>query len=110
MGEFVLGGEFGSDDAVPRRARLRDEIGEAVIALWPDNDVDHRRPRHDLPTLGLRDAAGYCDHRLAALGFPRLLGETGAAELGIDLLGGLLPDVAGVEDDEVGLVLVRVKA
>jgi hypothetical protein len=33
-----------------------------------------------------------------------------AAELGIDLLGGLLADVAGVEDDEIGILRASVSA
>ena len=43
----------------------------------------------------------------AALARGLLLELAHAAELGIDLLGRLLADVAGVEDDEIGVVRRR---
>ena len=74
-----------------------------MIGLGSDDDVDRRLAQHDLLTLGLGDAAGDGDGhpRLAACDlaltqFPHL------AELGIDLLGRLLADVAGIQDDEIG--------
>ena len=106
MGEFVLGGEVGGDDALAGRLGLRDEIGEAVIALRSDDDVDHRRPRHDLLPFRLRDAACDRDQSFPALAFAGFLGDVRAAELRIDLLGGLLPNMAGVQDDEIGRVLI----
>ena len=54
--------------------------------------------------LRLRHAAGDADHRLAARGGPLGLELAHAAKLGIDLLGGLLADVAGVEQHQVGVL------
>ena len=77
-----------------------------MIALRADHDVDHRRAAHDLPTLGLRHAARDRDLHRAALARGFVLGDAQPAELGIDLFGGLLADMAGVEDDEVGVISV----
>ena len=85
----------------------RQQVGQAVVALRADHEVDRRRAADDLLALGLRDAAGDRDHQLAAVARRRLLQHADAAELGIDLLGRLLADVAGVEDDEVGVVRRR---
>ena len=62
----------------------------------------------DLCAFGLGDAAGDGDHP-AAVQRPRApLQLAQAAEFGIDLLGRLLADVAGVQNDEIGLVGVAV--
>ena len=105
--ELVLGREFGVDDRRPFARRAREQLGQAMIALRADHHVDRRRAAQDLPALGLGDAAG--DDDRASRG-PRPLRArlqvAHPAELGIDLLGGLLADMAGVEDDEVGLLHV----
>ena len=106
MSEFVLSRKLGGDHALAGCLGLPDEIGEVMVALRSDHDVDHRRPRHDLRAFRLGDAARDGDQRVAALSLPCFLGKSRAAKLRIDLLGGLLPDVAGVEDDEIRLVLV----
>ena len=53
--------------------------------------------------LGLRDAAGDRDQHVAALRGGGFLELADAADLGIDLVDRLFADVAGVEDDEVGV-------
>src|SRR5690606_32000139 len=58
------------------------------------------RARHDLLALGLGDAAGDGDHRFFAFGLQQ------PADVRIDLLRGLLADVAGVEHDELGFLAV----
>ena len=75
-----------------------------MIALRSDHEIDHAGAADDLLALGLRDAAGDRDHDAAAFARGLLLEHAHAAELGIDLVGGLLADVAGVEDDEVGVL------
>jgi hypothetical protein len=75
-----------------------------VIVLRADHHVDGGRPAQDLLALGLGDAAGDHDPGLLAVGLTLLLQFAHAAEFGIDLLGGLLADVAGVEDDEIRLL------
>ena len=81
--------------------RLTDQLGQVVIGLRPDDDVDAGRAARDLGAFGLGDAAGDRDHRLDAAGAVQH-----PADLGIDLLGRFLADMAGVEHDEVGLVAV----
>ena len=103
MVELVLGGKFGGDDLAAAR-RLREQLRQAVIALGPDHEVDQRRPAHDLLAFGLGDATGDRDRHVAALARRRVLELADAAELRIDLLGGLLADMAGVEDDEIGIL------
>ena len=84
-----------------------EHLRQPVIALRPDHQIDGGRAAHDLLAFGLRDAARDRDLDLAALLRGVLLEHAHAAELGIDLLGGLLADVAGVEDDQVGVVRRR---
>ena len=72
-----------------------------MIALRADHDVDRRRAADDLLAFGLRDAAGHRDAHLAAVACGLVLGDAQPPELGVDLLGGLLADVAGVEDHQI---------
>ena len=74
-----------------------------MIALRTDDDIDHRRAANDLRALGLRDAAGDDDLHVAAAARGVVLRFAQAAELGIDLLGRLLANVAGVQDHKVGV-------
>jgi hypothetical protein len=79
------------------------KLGQLVIGLGPDDEVYGGLATHDLLALGLGDAAGDGDGHgpqtgLGLFGFHLLQ----LPELGIDLLGRLLADVAGVQDDEVG--------
>ena len=60
--------------------------------------------RADLGALGLRHAAGDRDQHVAPLARRLFLDTAHAAELGIDLLRRLLADVAGVEDDQIGVL------
>jgi len=96
--ELVLGGKIGVDDLLAAR-RPRHHVGQAVIGLRPDHEIDHRLARDDLLALGLRHAARHADLQIG-VGHLQILV---AAQLGIDLLGRLLADVAGVEQDHVGL-------
>ncbi len=99
MGELVLDREFGVHH--PALSRSGPEVGQAVIALGADHHVDRGLAGLDLGALGLGDASGDDDPGVEAAGLPLALEHPQAAELGIDLLGGLLADVAGVEDDDV---------
>ncbi len=51
----------------------------------------------------LRHAAGDAEQHVAAFELLRLLDLADAAKFGINFLGGLLTDVAGVDQDEVGV-------
>ena len=74
-----------------------DQVGQAVIGLRTDDDIDARRAARDLRPFGLRDAARDRDRRTAAVLALQ------PADIRINLLGRLFADVAGVEDDEVGV-------
>ena len=78
-----------------------------MIALRPDDEIDGGRAPNDLGALGLGDAANDGDERGAPRGGALLFQLAHAAKLGIDLLGRLLADVAGVEYDEVGVLDAR---
>ena len=74
-----------------------------MVALRADHDVDRRLAAQDLGALRLGDAAGHHQRRPAA-GLPTLVLELAQlAEFGEDLLRRPFANVAGVEDDEVGL-------
>src|SRR5690242_21407035 len=59
------------------------EVGQAMVGLRPEHQVDRLGAPGDLLALGLRDAAGDADHEITPLAAH--LGET--AELGEHLLG-----------------------
>ncbi len=103
MVELVFGRKFRGDD-LGAAGGLRQQVRQTMIALGAHHEVDHGRPAHDLLAFGLGDAAGHCDHDAAAVARRRVLELADAAELRIDLLGGLLADMAGVEDDEIGIL------
>ena len=96
--ELVLGREFGVDGAgtLPHGLQHR---GQAVIALRADDQIDHRRAAQNLGTLGLGDTAGDGNLHAGFCLFQRLQ----PAQIGIDLFGGLLADVTGVEQHHVGV-------
>ena len=103
MIEFVVDRELGIDRlAVARGARQ--QIGQAVIALRTHDEVNNRCAADDFLTFGLRDAAGHRDHHAPAGGGRGVLHAADAAKLGIDLLRRLFADVAGVEDDQIGVI------
>ena len=75
-----------------------------VIALRTDHDIDGRRAADDLRAFGLRDAAGDRDLHLAAIARGVILDDTQPSEFGIDLLGSLLANMAGVEDHQIRII------
>ncbi len=100
--ELVLGREVGGDHALSV-ARPADQRRKLVITLRADHEIDYARALDDLLSLGLRHAASDRDHGVEAARIPLLLQRAHPAKLGIDLLGGLLADMAGVENDEIGI-------
>ncbi|MGY3630616.1 hypothetical protein ACVWWI_007547 [Bradyrhizobium sp. USDA 3686] len=101
--ELVLSREFGLDGAAFIAGALQ-QLRQMMIALRSHHDVDRGCTAHDLLALGLCHAA--CDRDLHGTPVARggVLGDAQAAELRIDLFRGLLADMAGVEDDEVGVI------
>src|SRR5260370_24257162 len=108
MVELALGRKIGVEDAGARQALagapegllalgLGQQLGQPVVGLRPDDDVDGGLTAHDLLALGLSDAAGDGDGEVAAHGAALELGVAQAAELGLYLLPGMLADVAGGE-------------
>ena len=75
-----------------------------VVTLRTDHDIHHRRPPDDLLALGLGDAAGHRDVHVAAVARGLVLGDAQPAQFRVDLLGGLLADVTGIEDDQIRIV------
>ena len=100
--ELVVRSEVGADPFAPRPRRAGQKLGQLVIGLGTDDDIDGRLTPHDLLALGLGDAAGDGDGQVPAGLAPDIAHLAQLAELGIDLLGRLLADVASVQDDEVG--------
>src|SRR5579883_2367045 len=74
-----------------------------MIALRADDDVHGRGTANNLFTFSLRDAARNRNHAVGAHAPARFPQLPNASELRIDLFGGLFPDMAGVEDNEIGL-------
>ena len=99
MLEFVFFREI-SVERLFSNARLGLHLGQAVIALWADDQIDHGLAAHDLLTLGLRDAARDADFQIGFFSFQPFE----PAKLGINLFGSLFPDVAGVEKDHIRVI------
>ena len=85
-------------------ARLGDQLGQAMIILWTDDEVDGGLAAQNFAPLGLGDAAGDDERGVSPARRSRALQGADLAELGIDLFRGALADVAGIEDDEVGVL------
>jgi hypothetical protein len=84
--------------------RAGGEGREPVQALRPDDDIDDGRAPQNLFAFRLGDASGNDNDHAPALGLGSLLHQPHAAELRIDLVRGLLADVAGIENEKVGVL------
>ncbi len=73
-----------------------------MIGLRPDDDVDGRLTGDDLRAFRLCHATGHHDLRLLPFRGTRKLRLPYATKLGENLLRGPFPDVAGVQDDDIG--------
>ena len=98
--ELVLDRKLGLDRAV----LAREQIGQPVIALRADDQIDYRRAADDLRALRLRDAARHRHGHAPPVVGGVFLELAHPAELRIDLLGRLFPDMAGVQDDQIRIV------
>src|SRR5262249_36889213 len=81
----------------------RNHLGQAMISLWTDNEIDRRLSIDDLLAFGLRYATGDGDRHLLAGRAAALFDGLEPAQLRIHFLRCLLADVTGVEDDHVGV-------
>jgi hypothetical protein len=96
-GELIEGRKV-SVDRTGTAFNLAQELRQAVVCLRTDDKVDGLGPALGLGAFSLSDAAGERDHGLRAI----LAAE--ATDFAVGLLRSLLADVAGVEDDHVGVV------
>jgi hypothetical protein len=78
VGELVFVAKLGVDDRLTLGRRFDDELGQAVVRLRSDDDINDRGAMHDLRPLGLGYAARNRDHRILALGLPVPLDLTDA--------------------------------
>ena len=101
--ELVLGRELGFDDSAAGGFARRQKLRQAMVGLGAEDEVDGASAAHDFLAFRLGDAAGNGDDHLPPRGCAVLLHAADLSQFGIDLLGRLLADVAGVEDDQVGL-------
>src|SRR6202020_423991 len=85
-------------------ARLAQELWQAMIALRADDDVDRRLAAQDFRPLGLSDAARDNQHHRPAFAPALFLQLAQLAKFGVDFLRGAFADVAGVENDEIGVL------
>jgi len=99
--ELILYGKVRIDH--PALGRAGEEVRQAVIALRAHHHVHGGLARLDLSAFRLRHATGHDDSRVEPTTAPFLLQDAQSPEFGVDLLGRLLADVAGVEDDDVGV-------
>ncbi len=110
MLELVFLGEVGVDHGalergmhVPVGLGLFQHVGQAMIGLRPEHQVDHRRAARNFLAFGLGDAAGHADHHVAARSTLFALQFLEPSEFGEHLFAGLFTDMAGVEQHQVRL-------
>src|SRR5690348_16454402 len=94
MIELVLGRKIRVHD-VAMALRTSQQLGQAMIVLRAEDEIDERRAADDLLALGLGHTSGDRDHHAAAFARRAVLELADAAKLRIDLLRRLLADVAG---------------
>ena len=105
--EFLLGRKIGLDHRPAGAGGTGHHLGQPMVGLRTQDDIDIRRARQDFVALRLRHAA--CDrqdHPSARRG-TLLLEPPQPAKFGEHLLGGLVADVAGIEDHHVGVLRHR---
>ncbi len=102
--ELALEGKVGVEHRTLAARTPVQELGQPVIGLRPDHEVDVRGALEQRLALGLGDAAGDADHQIVTVRPPPQAQLLETAEFRIDLLGRLLADVAGVEDDQIGVI------
>ena len=100
-GEFLVPRKFSFDDAFALVRNALNELGQTMIALRADDEIDRRLTRRDLRALSLRDTARNRDDCVFAVPASRILDVADAAQIRIDFLSRLLADMAGVEDHEI---------
>jgi len=77
-----------------------DEVGQGPQIVRPHHDVDLGKALQKPLAILLGQAPGHGQDQVGALGLQALE----VAEATVDLLIGVVPDAAGIEDHHVGLV------
>ena len=72
-------------------------VGQTVIGLRADHQIDHRLTAHDFLALGLRHTSGNADLQIGVFRLDALI----APQLGINLFSRLFADVAGVQQNHI---------
>ena len=85
-----------------RPGHLLHQLGQPMISLRPEHQVDLGCPLENLLAFRLRHAAGHRKQHAPAGRLPLVFEAPQPSKLRKDLLRGLLANVAGVEDDHVG--------
>ena len=100
MVELAFDRELGFDDrrAVPR---LPNQVGQPMIALRSDHEIDCLLAPDDLAALGLGDAAR--DRNSDAPVRRGFLDLANLAQFGVDLFRRALANVTGIEHDQIGV-------
>ena len=80
------------------------QLGQPMIRLRADHEVDERSPLEQGLALGLGHTTGDADQHVHSARAPALAQTPQATELGVYLLRGFLPDVARVQNDEIGVI------
>ena len=101
-GELLVPRKFSFYDAFALVRDALNELGQTMIALRADDEIDRRLPRRDLRPLGLRNTARNRDHRVFAVLASRVFDVADAAQIRVNFFRRLLADVAGIEDHEIG--------
>ena len=105
--ELFVVGENGFDLMLCLRRDAGQHFGQAMVALRADHDVDDGGAGDDFGAFGLGHATGNGDNGVFAECAALVFHFLDAAEVRIDLFGSLFANVAGIEDDQVGVGLVE---
>ena len=101
MIEFPIHREFGFDHGTRRAGGTRHHLRQAVIGLRPQHNIHPGRAGGDFRPFRLGHTARHRDNHLPAA---RNLGLPQAAQIGKHLLGRFFADVAGIENDHIGIL------
>ncbi len=104
--KLVLDGKFGVDDFLTA-LRAGNHLRQPVIILRADYQIDGSGATDDFLAFRLCHAAGDRDQHLAAIARGGVFQFADTADFRIDFIGRLFADVAGIENDEVGVFGAR---
>ena len=99
MLELILFGKIRVQSALAA-ACLGLKLGQAVIALRADNQIDHRLTAHDLFALGLGHTARDTDFQIGLFRLQPFV----TAQLRVYLFRRFFADVAGVQQDHIRVI------